>query len=317
MINIKKFITRVFILLCVFIGMVAMLVIYDLYLHKKHSEKKDFNYRGYRGEVVGKKEPNEIRIGVFGGSKAMGYRLPYSESIAGFLQKLIDSKDCNKKYTVVNLAARQELVSKHLMSTYDIFSYLDVDVLIVYFYNMPVAIEDDPTEFEFIPHGYSERNGNWILRNFNYYFIFPTIFKEKYYLLRYRSITVGYKKDRIFKKIDSLLEHWRIAAFEKEDDKKNFYDFVSELTSQGKIFIFTFAPSEIRGKSDYWQDLKIYFKKKFADNPQVMTADLRGAFSGGRMAMYFVDDFHYSEIGNHRIAERLSHYIPFDVLEKM
>lgn len=306
--NIKKLIIGILASLCIFIAMVCILVLYDMYLHEKFLDRGGLNYQGYRGEIVGKKESDEIRIGIFGGSVAMGYGVHYSKSMAGILQKLINNKKFKKKYTVINLAATGEAPYTYLKSTYTVFSYLDIDVLVFYFCS-------ERFENKLVQGGYSERSGNWILKKFNYYFIFPSVLREKYYLLKYGDISKGYREDKFFRKIDSFSTHLRAATFGKENDKENLYNFVTELTDQGKIFIFAFAPEKTYPNPNYWQNLKIYFKENFSNNPRVITADFKGTFTKDNLSTYILDGLHYSEKGNSAVAQSLLQYINFTFFE--
>jgi hypothetical protein len=56
----------------------ASLFAVDLYLHHRASRSAGLNLWGYRGPVVGRKQPGETRIAVLGGSTAFGYGVTWS-----------------------------------------------------------------------------------------------------------------------------------------------------------------------------------------------------------------------------------------------
>ena len=76
----------------IFFLLSVSLLLLDLYEHNKMEKYMGFNYRGYRGEIVGKKEPNEIRIVVLGGSCAYGFGAMASETIPYCLGKIINNR---------------------------------------------------------------------------------------------------------------------------------------------------------------------------------------------------------------------------------
>ena len=53
-------------------GASAVLLAADVYLHWRVQNAGAVNVWGYRGPVVGRKQPNEIRVVVLGGSTAFG-----------------------------------------------------------------------------------------------------------------------------------------------------------------------------------------------------------------------------------------------------
>lgn len=57
-------------------GSFLALLAADLYIHRKCEQSAGMNIWGYRGPVLGRKQPNEIRVAALGGSTALGYGLP-------------------------------------------------------------------------------------------------------------------------------------------------------------------------------------------------------------------------------------------------
>jgi len=287
--------------LSIFVGMLGFLVAFDMRLHRKFDKRAALNYRGYRGEILGRKDEDEVRVGLFGGSVAMGYGVENENSISGFLQRFLDEARGTGKCAVVNLAATKEYKCAYFKTAYSQFDYLDLDILIFYLWEERISQEKGKLKGEFIQELYSERTASWTLRNFNYYFILPTVSREKYYLLRYGNISEGYYKDKFFQRVDSFFSPPNSKS--AEDEKKDtLYDFVTEVTGKGKIVVFALAPFE---NADYWGLFKTYLKKDFSNNPNVIIADLEGAFSENERAAYLIDGLHYNENGNSAASQAI------------
>ena len=54
----------------------------DLYLHHRAEKSAGLNRWGYRGPVVGRKAPGEIRVAMLGGSTAFGYGVTWDEAMS-------------------------------------------------------------------------------------------------------------------------------------------------------------------------------------------------------------------------------------------
>lgn len=315
--NIKTAIVGVLISVVISCFMITTLVVFDHFLHKKFDKRGGLNYRGYRGDVVGRKGKDEIRIGLFGGSVAMGYGVENEKSIVGFLQKFMDEKsrqeNLRKKYSVINLAATKESSSAYFKSSYMHFSYLDLDAVILYIW------EESPNN-KIIQISYSERTGNWVFRNFNYYFIFPTVLREKYYLLRYGDISKGYRENNFFDRIVTLAVDGNAGNYSNRPQKVGNFgtlnEFSEELTDKGKTLIFALSPSAGHDDPHSWLAIKEKIKHAFTGNSKIILADLEDAFSGDNPSSYLADGLHYNENGNRAIAKALLPYIPYHLCEK-
>ena len=67
------------------------LLVIDVYLHRKYERSGGFNIWGYRGPVVGRKQPGEYRIAMLGGSTAYGYGVEWNEAIPALLEQQLGS----------------------------------------------------------------------------------------------------------------------------------------------------------------------------------------------------------------------------------
>ena len=82
----------------------------DIYLHWKYTDLVGLNVWGYRGPAVGRKQPNEWRLAVLGGSTAFGYGVHWRESIPAYLQDRLNTFAAapSRLVSVVNLAYNGE-----------------------------------------------------------------------------------------------------------------------------------------------------------------------------------------------------------------
>ena len=67
--------------------MTLLLLGVDLFLHKRAERSAGLNRWGYRGPIVGSKQPGETRIAVLGGSTAFGYGVPWFEAAPAVLEQ--------------------------------------------------------------------------------------------------------------------------------------------------------------------------------------------------------------------------------------
>lgn len=156
-------------------GMMALFAL-DLYLHHKYGKIAGYNVRGYRGAVLGRKSPGEIRVAVVGGSTALGYGVAPHESYPAYLESLLNTafeRPDGATYRVVNLAWNNEGAYSFQFTLRD-YAYLDYDVAILY-------------------EGYNDlgrnrsvfRHESPVFRLTGYLPIFPMILKEKAMAIRY------------------------------------------------------------------------------------------------------------------------------------
>ena len=82
----------------------------DVYVHRRVQYDAGVNVWGYRGDVIGRKRPNETRIIVLGGSTAFGYGLRWNQSWPYYLEsKLATRRERNAVVRVVNLGIKQPI----------------------------------------------------------------------------------------------------------------------------------------------------------------------------------------------------------------
>ena len=111
---------------------VGALFALDYSLHKRYEASAGLNTRGYRGQIVGRKQPGERRVVVLGGSTAFGYGVHADESFPAYLQELLRHRsDPGHAVTVINLAYNNE-GAYSFRPTLDDYAYLHYDSVILY-----------------------------------------------------------------------------------------------------------------------------------------------------------------------------------------
>jgi hypothetical protein len=143
----------------------------DVYLHGKYQTSAGYNVWGYRGPVVGRKQPGEIRIAVLGGSSAYGYGVKWDEAIPAQLERTLARRD-PRRITVVNLGYNNE-GAYSLKFTLEDYQYLRSDVAVLY-----ESYNDLMTPIE-APNLSVFRRDSPVFRLTGYLPIFPIVFKEK------------------------------------------------------------------------------------------------------------------------------------------
>ena len=167
------------------VGSVLLLLIADLVLHQRAERSAGLNRYGYRGPVVGKKQPGELRVAMVGGSTVFGYGVRWEESIPAYLETELKHR-LNGPVRVLNLGFNNEGVYAAVPNLED-FSYLDYDVIVLY-------------------QGYNDLSGDQgvnrsiyrrdsaVYRLTGYYPILPLYLQEKAMTLRSKNVNAAYEQ---------------------------------------------------------------------------------------------------------------------------
>lgn len=121
------------------VGACLLLLAGDTYAHAKFDDFGGLNRWGYRGRVVGMKEPGEYRIVVLGGSTAFGYGVRYWEAWPAQLEDQLHAPRPadghlvvgRRDITVINLGYNAE-GSYAMRQTLDDFEWLRPDAVLLY-----------------------------------------------------------------------------------------------------------------------------------------------------------------------------------------
>ena len=158
-------------------GMLVILLVADLVLHRRAERSAGLNRYGYRGPVVGRKQPGELRVVMLGGSTVFGYGVSWNESVPALLEARLREKSGGRPISVVNLGFNNEGAYAFVPNLED-FSYLQYDVVVLYEGYNDLAGDNGVNSGVF-------RRDSAIYRLFGYYPILPIYLQEKAMALRY------------------------------------------------------------------------------------------------------------------------------------
>jgi hypothetical protein len=153
--------------------LLALLAV-DVYLHGKFEQSAGFNVWGYRGPAAGRKQADEYRVAVLGGSAAYGYGTTWDQAIPALLERQLSGRSALpvRRFTVVNLGYNNE-GAYSFKPTLDDYSSLHYDLACLYEgYNDLMGDSRAPNVAVF-------RHDSPVFRLTGYMPIFPIVFKEK------------------------------------------------------------------------------------------------------------------------------------------
>ena len=154
----------------------ATLLAADLYAHHRAASSAGLNRWGYRGPVVSRKQPGEIRVAVLGGSTVFGYGVYWHEAFPPLLERELQQHRPQQRFTVVNLGYNNE-GAYALEPTLQDFAYLDYDIVVIYAgYND--LLGDIQVNWQVYRHS------SPVFRLTGYFPILPLVLEEKAAVLR-------------------------------------------------------------------------------------------------------------------------------------
>jgi hypothetical protein len=147
----------------------------DELLRRHYAASFGLNRWGYRGPVVGRKQPGERRVVVVGGSTTFGFGVSTEESLPEHLDRRFEAlRSPDRWVNVVNLGYPSE-GAWSLHFTLDDYAYLDYDVAILY------AGYNDLRR----PNMRAFRHDSPVFRATGYLPILPLVLGEKARAIRY------------------------------------------------------------------------------------------------------------------------------------
>jgi hypothetical protein len=141
----------------------------DVYLHGRYERSAGFNVWGYRGPVAGRKQPNEYRIVVLGGSAAYGYGVSWDEAMPAVLERQLRARSTSPLFTVINLGYNNE-GAYSFKPTLEDYRSLRYDLVLLYEGYNDLTTGENAAVF---------RHDSPVFRLTGYMPIFPIIFREK------------------------------------------------------------------------------------------------------------------------------------------
>ncbi len=285
------------------LGLLAL----DLYYHHKHSKSAGTNYRGYRGEVLGKKGPNEFRIFVLGGSTAFGYGVGPHDSIPAYLERIVQSRISSEDKTVrvINLAYNNESAIC-FADTLKYYDYLEPDAVIFY-----SGYNDNPTMTLYRKAKDCFRNQSWVFRTAGYLPILPLVAKERYYILRYGSVGDGYRKAHARNRkpvppdMKSAIDYGdQVQALDKYLGVVN--RTTNDLYGRGVGVIYVTQPYLSRDSYHFLQQKNIrHLFQSYSGYKHFRYVNLGNIFTQGKLKEYVYDGMHLTKEGNEAITYAL------------
>ena len=174
-----RFFSRVLLVLLSFTMAGAVVLGVDVYAHGRTQNLSGVNIWGYRGPVVGRKQRNEIRIVVVGGSTAFGYGLPSDESFSYYLERQLNDRPAGgRKFSVVNLGAPMDGAYSMKFTLQD-YRWLNYDAAILYEGYNDLGLGGAPFPVRGSPNYHVWRHETAVYRLTGYFPIFPLVLREK------------------------------------------------------------------------------------------------------------------------------------------
>lgn len=174
----KKIVFALVTIMISLVGMLVLLLAADLVVHKRAERSAGLNRYGYRGPVVGKKAPGELRVVMLGGSTVFGYGVAWNESIPVNLEARLKER-LNRPVRVVNLGFNNEGAHAFVPNLED-FEYLDYDAIVLYEGYNDIHGDEGVNRSVY-------RRDSAVYRLIGYYPILPLYLDEKAKMLRYGS----------------------------------------------------------------------------------------------------------------------------------
>jgi lysophospholipase L1-like esterase len=162
---------------------VSALLAADLYAHRRVERSVGVNRQGFRGPVVGRKQPGETRIVMLGGSTVFGYDVEWDDTIAAALERRLRERHPNTR--VINLGFIAE-GSLAFVPTLESYEYLDYDIVCLYEGYNDVLGDAEPNRVML-------RHGSPVFRLTGYFPVLPLVLREKAGTLMHGSVAAAYQ----------------------------------------------------------------------------------------------------------------------------
>jgi lysophospholipase L1-like esterase len=315
----------------------GVLLLTDIYVHHRIERYAGVNVWGYRGPRVGRKQPNEHRLVVIGGSTAFGYGVLAEEAFPAQLER--DLQQVSKggaKVTVVNLGMNSQGAYAFRFALED-YRSLDYDAAILYEgYN---DMGDRPNE-------YVGRHESPIFRLTGYFPVLQIALSEKAMALRsggdlesaYRGKTVfkpgvaaratagaldtargigdalSKQLERASKVAPASLDYAHLHVsyvgcnWPWEHYCGSVYDAITYALAQHKRVLVVTQPYVSDLHREQQEELRTMLDAWFGSNPNVGYANLGDALGSAmieRNPRLVYDGLHLTREGNAIIARRL------------
>jgi hypothetical protein len=320
--------------------MLAVLLTADLYVHHRAEKTAGLNRWGYRGPVLGRKQPGEVRISFLGGSTTFGYGVSAEHAIPAQVERRLNGTA--GRVTTANLGMNNSGAYSFLFTLQD-FEYLDPDIVVLY-----EGYNDRAGDVEG-GNRHMLRHDSAVFRLTGYYPILPLVLSERAMLLRYGDLATAYEAkggikpkavfqpglaqrtaagaletavgigESVSRQIDRVRP--KQAGAEDIGDEagcappwrmycQSIYRASQYALSRGWLVVIASQPTAIKGPHEehvsQQNALVDMVTRKFAGNPRVFHVDLRDAIDLSDTRLCF-DEMHLTDAGNAMAADRFAH----------
>ena len=263
-----------------------------------------WNIRGYRGRLLGRKKPNEIRVAAIGGSTTFGFTVRTRETYPAYLETILNERLAARGLTasVANLGHLSDS-SVCYEPTYQAYRDLDPDVVILYEGYNDVSGGTRRTERD------CYRQSSAIFRATGFFPVTPVYLREHWYKWRYGSIEKGYEVTRA-----AEVQRRQAAPAPTPSKPESAYEvyvrtvlvFVTARLAEGKGFVFASQPY-LEDPKHLEQQAKIRAAlEPFMTNPRFAFRSFLYLFGGKWDARWFNRMMWLNPQGNHLLAERMA-----------
>jgi hypothetical protein len=260
-----------------------------------------WNVRGYRGRVLGKKGANEVRVFAIGGSTTYGYTVNVDETYPAHLERILNERLAPRGLTasVANLGHLSDS-SICYEPTYRDYRYLDADIVILYEGYNDVSGATRRTERD------CYQQGSLIFRWTGFFPITPTYLRERWYKLRYGSITKGYEVARSRELAARGPAPPGTTVSPYDNYERNVLSFVRARLGEGKGVVFASQPY-LGNPAHLAQQTRIREAlAPFMSHQRFRYRDFLHLFGGKWDAAWFNELMWLNSGGNKVLAEKLS-----------
>ena len=146
----------------------------DLYAHSRVERSAGLNRHGYRGPVVGRKQPGEVRLVMLGGSTVFGFDVEVEQTVPALLERELRKTEPNVR--VVNLGYHQEAAIA-FVPTLRSYDFLDYDIVLLYEGYNDIFGDGQPNNAQ-------RRHASPVFRATGYFPVLPLVLREKASFLR-------------------------------------------------------------------------------------------------------------------------------------
>lgn len=260
-----------------------------------------WNIRGYRGRILGRKAPNEVRVFAIGGSTTYGYTVDRDETYPAQLETLLNERSgSTRPISVANLGHLSDS-SVCYEPTYRNYRYLDADIVILYEGYNDVEGPSRRTERD------CYQQGSLIFKWTGFFPIAPLFLREHWYKLRYGSITQGYeiaREAQVVARAAAVAGQRPIPAYENYE--RNVLNFVRSRLDEGKGVVFASQPY-LGNPVHLDQQTRIRTAlAPFSANRRFRYRDFMDLFGGKWDAAWFNELMWLNPRGNKVLAEKFS-----------